>query len=56
MIKNTKEERTFVAIAMMLSKFGNHIEAEAGKAGFLVVNTDREFEDRLRAIVIRHEF
>jgi 2-phosphoglycerate kinase len=43
-IKNTRKEETFEAIAKMISVFSAVIEREAASSHFRAVNTDRNFE------------
>jgi hypothetical protein len=47
-IKNTRDESTFPAIAKMVSPFGSYIEKEAKQYNFRTVNTDFDFERKLR--------
>jgi 2-phosphoglycerate kinase len=49
-IKNTKDESTFVAIAKMVSHFGNYIQAEAKKYNFQAVNTDFDFKQKINEL------
>lgn len=46
-IKNTKNESTFSAIARMISYFGSYIEADSRKYNFRAVNTDFAFEQKI---------
>lgn len=46
-IKNTKEENTFLAIAKMVSYFGDHIKMEAGKYNFDAINMDFDFKQKI---------
>ncbi len=43
-IRNTKDESTFLAIAKMICHFGGYIEKEAKEYEFRSVNTDSDFE------------
>ena len=47
-IKNTKDENTFLAIAKMVSYFGSYIEKEAKEYNFRSVNTDFDFEKKIK--------
>jgi 2-phosphoglycerate kinase len=47
-LRNTKEESTFLAIAKMISYFGNYIEKEAKEYNFRSVNTDVDFEQKIQ--------
>ena len=47
-IENTKDERTFQAIAKMRSFFGNYIETEAKEYSFRSVNTDIDFKQKIK--------
>jgi 2-phosphoglycerate kinase len=47
-LRNTKEESTFLAIAKMISYFGNYIEKEAKEYNFRSVNTDVDFEQKIK--------
>jgi 2-phosphoglycerate kinase len=47
-IKNTKEESTFMSIAKMISYFGSVIEKEAEEHNFRSINTDFRFEQIIR--------
>lgn len=42
-VRNTRDESTFHAIAKMISLFGSHIEKEADEYDFRRVNTDSDF-------------
>jgi 2-phosphoglycerate kinase len=46
-VRNTREESTFLAIAKMISHFGGRIEKEAGEYDFRGVNTDSNFEQTI---------
>ena len=46
-IKNTKDEITFSAIAKMISYFGSYIEKEAKRYNFRSVNMDVDFEQKI---------
>jgi 2-phosphoglycerate kinase len=46
-IRNTREEGTFLAIAKMISRFGGYIEKEAGEYDFRSVNTDFDFRQMI---------
>lgn len=46
-IKNTKEESTFIAIAKMVSHFGSYVEREAKEYNFRGVSTDSDFEQKI---------
>ncbi len=46
-LRNTKEESTFRAIAKMISYFGNYIEQEAKQYDFRSVNTDVDFKQKI---------
>lgn len=46
-IKNTKNESTFLAIAKMVSYFGNQIENEAKKYNFQVIAMDKNFNEKI---------
>ena len=46
-LKNTKDENTFSAIARMISHFGSHIEKEAKQNDLRSVNTDKDFRQKL---------
>ena len=46
-LKNTKEESTFLAIARMISLFGEHIQGEAEKYALNAVDTDDNFEEKI---------
>ena len=46
-IKNTKNESTFPAIAGMISRFGSYIEAEAEKYNLQAINTDFDFKQKI---------
>ena len=47
-IKNTRKEETFEAIAKMISVFSAVIEREATSSHFRAVNTDRDFETTIK--------
>ncbi len=47
-IKNTKNENTFPAIAKMISYFGSYIEKEAKEYNLCSVNTDIDFEQKIK--------
>jgi 2-phosphoglycerate kinase len=47
-IKNTRKEETFEAIAKMISVFSAAIEREATSSHFRAVNTDRDFETTIK--------
>jgi 2-phosphoglycerate kinase len=47
-IKNTKDESTFLAIAKMMNHFGGYIEKQAKEYNFRSVNTDFNFEERIK--------
>lgn len=47
-IKNTKDERTFLAIAKMINHFGSYIQKEAEEHNFRTVNTDFNFEQKIK--------
>ena len=55
-VRNTKDESTFLAIAKMISHFGGYTEKEAKRYGFRSVNTDSDFgrtiEETLASITI----
>ena len=46
-LKNTKDESTFPAIARMISYFGSYIEKEAKQYNFHSVNTDVDFGQKI---------
>ena len=46
-LKNTKNESTFPAVAKMLSEFGKHFEAESKKYNLQAINMDFDFEQKL---------
>jgi len=46
-VRHTKEEKTFAAIAEMIACFGRYIESEAASHVFRAVNTESEFAQRL---------
>lgn len=48
-IKNTKNEETFLAIAKMVSEFSLYIEEQAKEYEFQSINTDFNFEQKLQA-------
>ena len=48
-IRNTKDESTFLAIAKMVSYFGGYIEKEAKEYNFRSVSTDLDFERKIKA-------
>lgn len=50
-IKNTKNEITFLAIAKMVSYFGSQIEKEAKKYNFQTINTDFNFRQKIIDLV-----
>ncbi len=45
--RNTKDEKTFLAIARMISCFGSYIEVEAKKYHLQAINTDFDFERKI---------
>jgi 2-phosphoglycerate kinase len=47
-LRNTKEESTFLAIAKMISYFGGYIEKEAKRYNFRNVNTDVDFKQKIK--------
>ena len=47
-IKNTRNESTFPAIAKMISYFGSYTEKEAKEYNFRSVNTDIDFEQKIK--------
>lgn len=47
-LRNTKEESTFLAIAKMISYFGNYIEEEAKEYKFRSVNMDVDFKQKIK--------
>jgi 2-phosphoglycerate kinase len=47
-IKNTKDESTFLAIAKMMNHFGGYIEKEAHEYNFRSVNTDFNFQQKIK--------
>lgn len=47
-LRNTKNEEIFVAIATMISRFGSHIEKEATRYDFRSVNTDTDFKRKIK--------
>ena len=49
-INNTKEEATFLAIAKMISQFGNHIKMEAEKYNLKAVDMDFNFSQKIRTL------
>jgi 2-phosphoglycerate kinase len=51
-IKNTKDESTFLAIAKMINHFGSYIEKEANEYNFRSVNTDFDFAEKIRESVL----
>jgi len=50
-LRNTKEEATFSAIARMISYFGRYIEKEANGCDFLSINTGIDFELKIKEVV-----
>jgi 2-phosphoglycerate kinase len=46
-IRHTKDEATYRAIAEMISQFGSYIEAEAKKYNLAAVNTDFAFQRKI---------
>jgi 2-phosphoglycerate kinase len=46
-MKNTREESTFLAIATMLGRFGNVIREDAEKCRFRAVNTESRFKEAI---------
>lgn len=46
-VKNTKAESTFLAIAQTMSLFGRYIEKEAKKYNFRSINTDFDFTKKI---------
>ena len=50
-IKNTKEESTFLAIAKMVSHFGDHIKTEAEKYNLNAVNMDFDFKKKMDELI-----
>ena len=51
-IRNTKDEETFQAIAKMISHFGSYIEKEAQQYHFRSVKTDFDFEQIIKQWVV----
>lgn len=49
--KNTKEESTFLAIADMVSYFGDYIEKEAKKYNLTAINMDFDFKQKLSEVL-----
>ena len=47
-LRNTKEENTFPAIAKMISHFGGYIEQEAKEYNFRSINTESNFEQKIK--------
>lgn len=47
-LRNTKEENTFSGIARMISYFGSYIEKEAKENNFRSVNTEIDFEQKIK--------
>ena len=47
-LRNAKEESTFLAIAKMISYFGNFIEKGAKEYNFRSVNTDVDFKQKIK--------
>ena len=47
-IRNTKNESTFTAIAEMISCFGSYIEAEANKYNLQALNMDSDFKQKIK--------
>ena len=47
-LRNTKKENTFSAIANMISHFGSYIEKEAKEYNFRSVNTEVDFEQKIK--------
>jgi 2-phosphoglycerate kinase len=47
-LRNTKEEHTFLAIAKMISCFGDYIETEAKQYKFRSINTDIDFKQKIK--------
>ena len=47
-IKNTKRDDTFDAIAKMISVIGAVVEREAASSDFRAINMDREFETTIK--------
>lgn len=50
-IKNTKEEATFSAIAKMMMRFGNHITTECEKYELKSFNMDVRVERKVKTLV-----
>jgi len=50
-LRNAKEENTFLAIARMISHFGNYIEKEAKQYDFHSVNTDVDFKRKINECI-----
>jgi 2-phosphoglycerate kinase len=50
-VKNTKKDYTFTAIAEMISHFSNYIETEANKYNFTCYNTDTDFKSKIERIL-----
>ena len=46
-LRNTKEEDTFSAVAKMISYFGSYIEKEAKQYNFRCVNTEIDFQQKI---------
>jgi 2-phosphoglycerate kinase len=47
-LRNTKEENTFLAIAKMISHFGTYTDKEAKEYNFRNVNTEVDFEQKIK--------
>ena len=47
-LRNAKEEETFTAIAGMISYFGSYVEKEAKEYNFRSVNTEVDFEQKIK--------
>lgn len=50
-LRNTKEETTFSAIAKMISYFGGYIEKGAKEYNFCGVNMDVDFEQKIKELL-----
>jgi len=46
-LRNAKEENTFLAIARMISYFGSYIEKEAKQHSFRSINTEIDFKQKI---------
>lgn len=50
-VNNTKEEKTFLAIAEMISLFGSRIKEECDNYGIETVNMDFDFKQKIEKLV-----